>query len=202
VCRAPASGLRASAFRGTPVLVVDSCERWAELVSSSFRGLGYETVAQPSLGAALRSLEAIIPSLVCSEAKMGTDDWCDLCAQAKRLHESVKFVLITNFITPAGAFHALRQGCDLVLAKPAFAHDVLFGLGQGFDEQAMAMPLEAAKKIYIAQTLTECSTLAEASRELAVERRSLRRMMAKVGKRVSGTYETASVHARPRQAAR
>ena len=162
--------------------------------------MGYETLWQPTLAAALSSLQHFAPALVCSESKLANAGWRELLEPIKR--SSAELVLITNFMTPVCAFEALRQGCDLVLSKPAFARDVLGGLGHSTD--VVAPSLEAAKKLYLAYAVTECGSLAEASRELAVERSSLRRMLAKAGERFSTSYRSTSrqVDRRPRLVAR
>jgi len=171
--------------RVSEVLIVDPSAEWAKLLAQSFEEQGYIAHCQVTLAGGLHAIENGSPSLVCSEINFAPGEWQVLLALLRQRRLGARFVLISNFMTAAMAFGALCQGADCVLTKPALAQDVVFGLGNMLGtnanrtESPVTLSLEAAKTIYLANTVSECGSLAEAGRELSVERRSLRRMLSR-----------------------
>ena len=78
----------------------------------------------------------------------------------------------------------MRAGIAVYVAKPVTAEMVLAALGDGADwAQAPADPcwpsLDRTIWEYINQVLVEAGSISEAARRLRIDRRSLRRMLAK-----------------------
>lgn len=161
------------------VLVVDASRPWAELLCDSFTKLGYEPSWCDSVGAAIARLEQSTPAIVCCEERFEDGDWLQLQGAINQRELRSKLVIVTDHVTPASAFEALRRGCDSILAKPASASDVLTLLGIWCPP--LDLPLGEAKRAYLSRTVDACPSLAEASRQLAVDKRSLRRMLALKG---------------------
>jgi two-component system response regulator RegA len=167
------------------VMIADPQHAFACQLGIGFRGLGYEPVVVDNMEEALIRAKELRPQLVISEQRLGTGTWLDLLKSLRYVEITGRFAIVTASGSISSAVLATKLGVAAYLAKPVTAKDVIRTVEATTEEltdieqQPAYCSLERAKWEYINMTVTSAGSIAEAARRLRVERRSLRRMLAK-----------------------
>jgi len=134
---------------------------------------------------ALLLAKEIHPELVVSEQRFGAKNWLDLLTPLKAAGINARFAIVTASGSITNAVMATRLGVAAYLAKPVSPRNIIDAVMLASEDlshcanQPTYCSLERAKWEYINMMVTTAGSIAEAARRLRVERRSLRRMLAK-----------------------
>jgi two-component system response regulator RegA len=171
--------------RSRCVLIVDPSSFDTRTLATGFRRRAVETWASTDLAGAQTAIATRAPQMVVAELAFPDGNWEDLLALVGRLAQPCAVVLLTARASVAIAVRAVRAGVESVLAKPATADQVLSSVRA---EVSPPMPPEAAPVDltldqalweYINRAVELAGSIGGASRALGIERRSLKRMLAK-----------------------
>lgn len=168
--------------RARTVLICDSNARASEQLSASFARTGYDAVCVPGAQAVVDIWRGGAAFLAVVDNSSPPFVGLELAVQLKRQASSGHVVGISSAPSVAMAVQAMRMGLDSFLAKPTSAVEILASIrGDMGSDPPRPLTLDEAIWEHISQTMVSSGTVAEASRRLGVERRSLRRMVAKYG---------------------
>jgi two-component system response regulator RegA len=161
------------------LLIVDPWQ--SNRLTTELGALGFEIHSVRSLECALERLRVAPAARMVTELKLGSHTGFDLIRQVRAEYPSVKVVVLTAFASVGAALSSIRLGAQDVLSKPASAAMVMsaFGDTQPACTQAHWLTLEGAAHDYIHELLASSSSVSAAARALGVDRRSLRRMIAR-----------------------
>ena len=167
------------------VLIVDQHDAFLVNLGQSFRSLGVEVCVAKDYAAAKLMAQKLVPQLIVSELKVGTEWAFEHVQKLKILSPGCRTVIATVYPSVATAVRAVKLGFDAYLPKPVWARQILMSLGPGEggdnrDSESCAWPsLDRTIWEYLNEVYVEAGTMSEAARRLRLDRRSLRRMLAK-----------------------
>ncbi len=167
------------------VVIGDSHQGFASSLRQGFLALGYEAVVVDEVHAALSLAKDLQADLIVSEQRLGSHNWLDLLMLLRDAQLVTRFAIVTAFGSITSAVLATKLGACAYLAKPVTPQDIIRAVEASPEDltELEARPsycsLERAKWEYINMTVSSAGSIAEAARRLRVERRSLRRMLAK-----------------------
>lgn len=174
---------------GAPsLLIADPSPGARHALASDFRRKGYEVWAADRLSGALPVVASERPNLVVSELSFEDGSWRELFGVLKAVVPASRLIVLTSQASVATVVGAIRRGVAGYVTKPATADQVLAALvgegtgGSGATDDAVParwLTLDEAKWEYINQTVDSAGSISAAARRLGVDRRSLRRMLAK-----------------------
>jgi two-component system, response regulator RegA len=166
------------------VLIVDQ-EPFLTSLGRSFGDLGYEVWIESSSAAAMGTIRMSLPDLVVLAVTTADQPAREMIAEARRTNPRCLIALTTFNPSIATATEATRLGVDAYLTKPVSAPLVLSMLdatdtiGVGPEVELSWPSLDRAIWDYLNQVFVAAGSMSEAARRLRVDRRSLRRMLAK-----------------------
>jgi two-component system response regulator RegA len=168
---------------GGPVLVLDDQDAFSVSLGRSFRELGLSTWLSTSLQQARLTCAASAPSLIVTELRIDGQWAFDFIDDLRAANTRCRVVIATVYPSVATAVRAARLGLEYV-AKPVTARAILDMLGSGQPSSpgadGPAWPsLDRTIWEYINQVFLTAGTMSEAARRMGLDRRSLRRMLAK-----------------------
>jgi two-component system response regulator RegA len=170
---------------GDCVLIIDDHGAVARRLSHGFDELGYRSVWVPDFEQAERECSSRRTFLLVTELRV-KGRWAFDFVSKVRSKNGCKAVIVTTYPSVATAVHAVQQGFEAYLPKPASAIAVLNALQGGSEGEALGArsheqwpSLHRTTWEYINQIFVSAGTISEAARRLGVDRRSLRRMLAK-----------------------
>jgi ActR/RegA family two-component response regulator len=191
VVRQSAVPLRSTAPARESVVIADLESHWLERLQHEFDRIGWNVIGASSADSALLHALKHAPDLVIVERALGDMTWAAVLARLRAAGSRSELAVVTSSGSIAEAVAATRGGVAAYLAKPVGALDVLDAVHLGrYTQHTLQWPapqsrtesylsLERAKWEYINMTVRAAGSLAEAARRLRVDRRSLRRMLAK-----------------------
>ncbi|HET9934502.1 MAG TPA: response regulator, partial [Polyangiaceae bacterium] len=161
-------------------LVVDEVEPPRSLVEGLTR-FGHEVRLASDVATARSLFRACTPALVLLELHVGQASGLDLLAEFRLVSPHTRFVIVTMYGSIESARLAMASGADDYFTKPVTARELLPSVAACADPMLPSGPaflgVQAMRKQYIEQVLAQCGSIAQTSRLLRVERRSLRRML-------------------------
>jgi two-component system response regulator RegA len=170
------------------VLIVDDNESFAISLAGSFRRLGWDVCLARDYAQVKPAYAARPPGLVVAELRIGVE-WAFRFVDHLRVSPGCKLTIATQYPSVATAVRALRLGFDGYFAKPVHAGDIVEALS---DLHLRTEPRESAPDDptdiptlnrtiweYLNHVLVAAGTMTEAARRLGIDRRSLRRMLAR-----------------------
>jgi two-component system, response regulator RegA len=183
-------------FAARTVLVVDEDAASTGRISRCLQGFGYQAVVVQDFSAATAMNRQFRPDVILTELKLGGIWACDVLPRLKHANPTVRTAIVTNYPSVATAVRAMRTGFDTYMGKPLSTPLLLEALGQerwamstgsagaaGDDGDRAARAgwpsLDRTIWEYINQVFVSAGTMSEAARRLGIDRRSLRRMLAK-----------------------
>jgi two-component system response regulator RegA len=164
------------------VLIVDDHEAFATGLSLSLTHAGFDVSLARDFSSALALASDLRPWLTVTEVLLGERWVFDVCDDFRQL--GTHLAIATAYPSVANAVRAVREGIGVYLAKPVTA-EMVFGAfdASEFDLQAPANPcwpsLNRMIWEYINQVFVDAGSMSEAARRLRLDRRSLRRMLAR-----------------------
>ena len=172
------------------VLIVDDHEAFGASLGRSFRGLGWEVYLASDPAAAKTASAHHRARLIVTELKVAGCWAFDFAQELSAAHPEAKLAIATIYPSVATAVRAVRLGFDGYLAKPVEARDLIDAIfeqsaeGEGASSSAgpgaWSWPsLNRTIWEYLNQVFVTAGTMTEAARRLGIDRRSLRRMLAK-----------------------
>jgi two-component system response regulator RegA len=175
--------LDASSFSLGSVLLVDDDDIFCSALGRSFCKMNYETWGAVSLSAAREILEHVSPAIVVSEAQIGGESALPFIAELNRRHPETGAVIVTAYPSTSSTERAVRAGVRAYLAKPVTADLILDALnldsGRTPAAECVRQSLDLTIWEYLNHAFLSAGSMSEAARRLGIDRRSLRRMLAK-----------------------
>jgi ActR/RegA family two-component response regulator len=156
-------------------------------LAHAISGRGFAVFHATTASAALRLAASLRPSLCLAEWQLDGYQGPRLIGELRAASPTTRVIVTTVFGSIAAARLAFRGGASGYLTKPVSAQDVFALLAQppsDCDDDAEVrsghwLTLDAARREYIREVLARCGTVAETARVLGIDRRSLRRMLAR-----------------------
>jgi two-component system response regulator RegA len=167
------------------ILIVDDHQPFSSALDQSFRELRFEPARATTLPQACGMCLHCPPGLIVTELRVESQSVFDYVAELARVAPGAPVVIATVYPSVATAVRAVRLGFAGYLAKPTTARTILQLLESGTaadgpgPDQAAWPSLDRTIWEYLSQVVVVAGSLAEAARRLGVDRRSLRRMLAK-----------------------
>jgi two-component system response regulator RegA len=164
------------------LIVDDNCVS-GNTLARQLISIGHEVWLTDDLKGAIHVVQTHAPDIVITELRPGGEHWHRLLACTREICPSPSVVIATSYGSVATAIRAIKLGAAAFLAKPVTAWHVLAEL-QGDHTSELPTPpqhltLDRAIWEYINLTVEAAGSISEAARRLGVDRRSLRRMLAK-----------------------
>jgi two-component system, response regulator RegA len=182
------------------VLVADGTSAGTGL-SDALRAHGYRVTQVARVDDALAVAHATPLAAAITELRLNGECGFQLLKQLTALDERPKVVVVTAFGSVGLALQSIQVGARDFLCKPVTASQVLAAVGVPEDMHGNAVSredgwvsLDRASEQYIRETLTHFGSVAGAARVLGVDRRSLRRRLA----RYAGQPSDELRHGKPR----
>lgn len=171
------------------VLIVDGEHAFATDLGRSFHRLGFPVWLSTDLKQARHTSDICPPRLIISELRIDGKWAFDVIPTLRRPAQQSSSVIVTAYPSIATAVRAMRCGFTSYVAKPVNAFTILELVNQsnhqdGDTESTGDHPttwpsLSRTTWEYINQVVVVAGSISEAARRLGVDRRSLRRMLAK-----------------------
>ena len=160
------------------VLLIDENDAFLSSLGLSFRQLEFEVWIENDLSIASKIAEVRHPDLIVSELGVAGKCVFDIFPQPRSLSPFSRVAIATAYPSTATAIRAIRSGFAGYFGKPVTAPLILHGIGE---------KVELSKWPHLDQTIWEylnhvfmvSGSMSEAARRLGVDRRSLRRMLAR-----------------------
>ncbi|HEY5957850.1 MAG TPA: response regulator [Polyangiaceae bacterium] len=168
------------------MLILDCASSGRDRLANSFGELGYRVWAADGIDAALKAGDCRSPQVVVVEPTIEGWRGLRLVRRLRTIWPDAAHVVLTAKPSFASAVRALHNGVATYLVKPTTAQHILASLpGAAEEEEAPPVTLTLDRAIweYMSEVVETAGSISEASRRLGVERRSLRRMLAKYAPR-------------------
>jgi two-component system response regulator RegA len=166
------------------ILIVDNQDAFTDGLARSFKGLGFQVTFCTRAQEVREKVATTLPALIVSEVRMEAQWAFDLVESLGSV--PCPIVIVTAYPSVATAVQSLRRGVSGYVAKPVDVHTILQLAGLETAAEADAQiessewpSLDRTIWEYINQVLASAGSIAEAARRLRVDRRSLKRMLAK-----------------------
>jgi two-component system response regulator RegA len=172
--------------RAPSVLIIDNHEAFGTSLGRGLRELGCATALSTDLRQAEIMCSTSAPSLIVTELRVDGRWAFDFIPELRVQLEHCKVVIVTVYPSIATAVHAIRIGFHGYFAKPVTARAILDAM-ESTNAEREEHPardtrwptLQRTIWEYLNHVFVEAGTMSEAARRLGVDRRSLRRMLAK-----------------------
>lgn len=175
--------------RPASLLLIDEAETFLLPLAAELNNLGIEVSTARTFDAATAALAFRRPSYVVSEPRVDGRWLFDYIDEVAERVPVQAFGVVTAYPSVATAVRFTRMGVAAYLAKPVLARDLMHALrvprfGTGSDAMPTTVPLDwpsLDRTIweYLSRTCATAGSISEAARRLGLDRRSLRRMLAK-----------------------
>jgi two-component system response regulator RegA len=168
---------------GDGVLVIDSEEAFGVSLGRSFAHLGYSTWLIDDLEQAVMICEQLTSALVVTELQIGGKSVFDFLDRLPLRRSRWHVVIATVYPSIVMAQQAIRLGFDGYVVKPVNAAMILATVATSAandpNETGAWPSLDRTIWEYVNQVFHASGNVSEAARRLGLDRRSLRRMLAK-----------------------
>jgi two-component system response regulator RegA len=169
------------------VVIIDNQDAFCLNLGRSFRQLGLPTWLTEDPAEARALIAESPPALIVTELRVAGQWAFDFIEEFRGMHPTCPVVICTVYPSVATAVRAVRMGFDGYVAKPVAARTILELVKveaepepEEPDEPEANWPsLDRTIWEYINQVYVTAGTMSEAARRLGLDRRSLRRMLAK-----------------------
>jgi two-component system response regulator RegA len=169
-----------------PVVIIDNEDSFCLTLARSFRDLNMTPVVCADVAKAQEICLATPPALIVTELRMAGRWAFDFIEELAGGRPGCPIAIATVYPSVATAVRSVRMGFDAYLVKPVDARGVLDAVESGSSTPLVTAgaanewpSLDRTIWEYINQVLAAAGTISEAARRLRLDRRSLRRMLAK-----------------------
>jgi two-component system, response regulator RegA len=169
----------------TTVLVLDDDPTSNERTRRALTRNGWSVSGAADLTSARAILDQTPCAVIVTELRVDRCWAFDFLGELKEAHPKIQVWIATDYPSVATAVRAVKAGCDAYLAKPVdpeAARDLLSRVRDGGTVPALEPEWPSLDRTiweFINQVLSASDTMSEAARRLRLDRRSLRRMLAK-----------------------
>jgi two-component system response regulator RegA len=174
------AGARTGAF---VVLIIDDHEAFGASLGKSFSSRGYNVWLERHFDSARLVAQAETPDIIVMELRVAGAWAFDHLSQLRQLCPKARIVIATAYPAVATAVRAIRLGASAFLVKPVTSETVISTILDGKPEppeNPHGWPsLDRTIWEYLNQVFVTAGSMSEAARRLGIDRRSLRRMLAK-----------------------
>ena len=167
-------------------LVVDDDALYLQTLQRSLQKRGLAVAIAADVAEALKIANTQPLDFALLDLRLSTESGLALIEPLRRIHPSLRIVLMTGYASVATAVEAIKRGADNYLLKPTTADTILRTLAAKAadaplpDPQATMTPLSRLEWEHIHQALAETNgNVSAAARLLGMHRRSLQRKLAK-----------------------
>jgi two-component system response regulator RegA len=167
---------------GDSILVIDDNRAFTASLARHLRPLGVTVWSTPTIADAQVIAPVASPKFIILEPHVCQGS---LAASVRRLEHHVelnRIIVVTVYPSLPMAVQAIRIGLGGFLTKPVSVEallETMHGLEDTSKAAQECRPLERTVWEYLTQTYDAAGSITEAARRLRVDRRSLRRMLAK-----------------------
>jgi two-component system, response regulator RegA len=168
------------------VLIVDGEDAFNASLGRSLRQMGFSVYLSGDYRSAMIIAEKERPVLIATELRVGTEWAFDMRDEIKRCSPESHMAIETAFPSVATAVRSVRSGFDSYVSKPVEPRVLLELTGVVAMKETPHRPevyawpsLDRTIWEYINQVFVNAGSMSEAARRLRLDRRSLRRMLAK-----------------------
>lgn len=168
------------------VLLIDDHESFCASLGRSFSSLGFTVWQASDYPAAGLIAEEHMPSLIVTELRLNGAWAFDWIGHFRQNCARGRVAIATIYPSVATAVRSVRLGFDGYFTKPVQARDILNVTADDSPSWSLERPdpclwpsLDRTIWEYINQVFVAAGTMSEAARRLGIDRRSLRRMLAK-----------------------
>lgn len=159
------------------VAIIDDDSRYAALLEHEFNALGYEVTRLCCADALSGKLSTLGAAMVVVEPRGARESESGIVAAIRALLPSAWLVVHSAHASVTSAVHAIRKGASDYVPKPATAKRLLSRAE--VPQSLRPMTLDQAKWEYINGVIQNAGSMSAAARLLGIDRRSLRRMLAR-----------------------
>lgn len=165
---------------GRSVLIIDEDRVFSEALAHSFGKQGFTVEVAGSTEVAAGILASRPIEIIVSEQRLGHKTILEELAALRDSTPKSRIVIATAYPSIAAATQSVKSGIDCYLPKPVNASLILDNLKGSSPPAAPAWPsLDLTIWEYINSVFVTAGSMSEAARRLRLDRRSLRRMLAK-----------------------
>jgi ActR/RegA family two-component response regulator len=166
------------------ILVADPDAGWRELLRKRLASMGMQVHVAGDIASFKTALEIRSPDLVITERVFSDGTWLDVRRELDRSKPDCHCVVVTNNGSIGDAVKAIRAGMSNYLVKPVTPAQVLAGTLSphpfvGDVSVEAFMSLHRCVYEFLVQSVESHGSMRAAARALHLDRRSLRRMLAK-----------------------
>jgi two-component system, response regulator RegA len=165
------------------IVIVDDNSSCRVGLGGQLRSLGHEVWLAEEVETAIQIISAEKVDLVVSELRPGGRYWYEMLSTIDGVTPRPSIAITTAYGSVATAIRSMRLGATAYVTKPLCAATLLQALRMEDSvlgaEPPPHLTLDRAIWEYINSAVDGAGSIAEAARRLGVDRRSLRRMLAK-----------------------
>jgi two-component system response regulator RegA len=183
------NGRHARRDRALDVVVVDESDEFLTSIERGLKALGCSVWTARTFDEACHVVQSHLPSYVVSEMRVAGRHLADFIDDVRETVPVEQFVVATAYPSVAVAVKMTKWGVAGYLAKPTSAQAIVDTLAGAVDEVEAPEPTAAPTSQwpsldrtiweYLNQVHVLSGSMSEAARRLHLDRRSLRRMLAK-----------------------
>lgn len=175
-------GVTSSSARS--ILVADPDAGWRELLRKRLASMGLKVHVAGDVASFKTALKLHSPDLVVTERVFSDGTWLDIRREIDRSKRDCHCVVVTSNGSIGDAVKAIRSGMSNYLVKPVTPAQVLAGTLSphpfvGDIDVEGCMSLHRSVYEFLVQSVESHGSMRAAARALHLDRRSLRRMLAK-----------------------
>lgn len=169
------------------ILLVDDEDVFRNRLAVALKRRDFVVYEAGNYEEALTQLATVAPDMALIDLRMPGRSGLELVAEIKRLHPTIRIVVLTGYGSIATASQAIKLGALNYLPKPADVDEILHAFAQDEDlaitvssEELTPPSLARVEWEHIQRVLTDCEgNISEAARKLNIHRRSLQRKLFK-----------------------
>jgi two-component system response regulator RegA len=177
------SSMASTEANGAAVLIIDNHDAFCLSLGRSFREIGFGAWLSSDLQQARAICDGSAPALIITELQVEGQWAFDFIPELRERASTCSVAIATVHPSVATAVRAVRMGFEGYFAKPVSASGMLDLIGDRAPLEVRDSrnwpSLDRTIWEYINQVFTDAGTMSEAARRLGLDRRSLRRMLAK-----------------------
>ena len=120
------------------ILIVDDSPATLEMLERNLRSVGYEVLAAPGAGEAIKLLDDTPTDLVITDYKMPETSGMDLIRYVRENLKNTEVMMITGYATVEGAVDAVKAGAEEYLTKPFTDEELFSAVRRALDKLKLA----------------------------------------------------------------
>ena len=170
-----------------PLLLVDDDIAYSRALSRSLSKNGFSVWSANTLDEAFETARSIPFKFAIIDLHLDKDDGLDLVRHFTEAYPETKTVVVSGYVTPSLAAHAVRCGAFDCLSKPSDLNILLHALtkpsggGEVLGDGAMTEPSQIRVSYLLARWEKNNRNSSKTARQLGMHRRTLQRILRREG---------------------